>query len=123
MIRNALAALSMLIATATNSYAELENLNPITAIVNGGDKVLDHFKKDKEFNLLVADSFTIEEYAEWLKVRQSFEAKETKYQAKLSSCMKNGTDERTCKDPHWCLFPDKFNTNECVWYKNKYNLE
>ena len=123
MIRNALAALSMLIAIATNSYADLENLNPISAILNGGDKVINKLKEQTEFNQRVAETFTIEEYAEWLKVRQTFQAKESKEKEQQLSCVASGTNPKTCVDPHWCLYPDKLNKDECVWYKIKYNIE
>lgn len=113
----------MLIATATNSYADLENLNPITAIVNGGDKVLNEINKNKKFNQIVADTFTIEEYAEWLKVQQDFQAKETIQKEKQLSCVSQGKNAKTCVDEHWCLYPNNLNKDECVWYKIKYNIE
>lgn len=74
----------MLIATATNSYA------------------------DKELNRIVVDTFTMEEYFEWLKVQQQFQAKES---------------TQPDVDPHLCLYPQNLEKDECIWYKNKYGIE
>ena len=120
-IRFALAALLMLIPIATK--AELENFNPISAILNGGDTVIDKINEQKQFNQLVAETFTIEEYAEWLKVQQSFQAKETREKEQFLSCIEKGTNKKTCVDPHWCLYPNQLNKDECVWYKIKYDLK
>ena len=97
MIRFALAALSMLIATATNA--------------------------NKEFNNIVAETLTIEDYSEWLRIQQSFQAKETREKERFISCIEKGTNKKTCVDPHWCLYPDKLNKEECVWYKIKYDIQ
>lgn len=103
----------MLTATATNSHADLELLNPITAIIDGGDKVLTKLNKQKEFNQIVAETFTIEEYAEWLKVQQKFQAKESQYKEQFISCIESGKDKRLCKDPYYCLYPNNENENIC----------
>ena len=121
MIRFALAALSMLIATATNSI-DFENFNPITAVLNGGDTVVDKIQYQKKYNQLIADTLTFEEYAEWLSVQQKFQAKETQQKDEFLSCIEKGTNKKTCVDPHWCLYPSNLETDECVWYKIKYNL-
>ena len=110
----------MLIPIATK--AELETINPISAIVNGGDRIISKLNEQKEFNKIVADTFTFDEYANWLLVQQKFEAKESLQNKQIKSCIKSGTDKRTCADPHWCLYPSNLETDECVWYKIKYNL-
>ena len=114
MIKRVPVALLMLIATATNSYADLTDiLNPITAVFKGGDKVISELNKNKEFNQLVADTFTIEEYAEWLKVQQKFQAKESQEKEQFISCIESGKDKRLCKDPHYCLYPAHEKANIC----------
>ena len=71
---------------------------------------------------IVAETLTFEEYAEWLKIRQKFEAKANKEKEQQLACVANGTNPKTCVDPHWCLYPDKIDTKECVWYRVKYKL-
>lgn len=66
-----------------------------------------------EFNQIVADTFTIEEYAEWLKVKQSFQARETKEKERFISCIESGTDKRLCTDSHFCLYPDNEKADIC----------
>jgi hypothetical protein len=110
----------MLIPIATK--AELENFNPISAIINGGDKIISTISKDDELEKIVKQTFTEKEYTEWLKVYQSFQIKETQEKEKILSCIKKGTNEKTCVDPHWCLYPNQLNKNECSWYRRKYSL-
>ena len=114
MIKNALSVLLMLTATATNSYADLTDiLDPFTTVFKGGDKVISELNKDKEFNKLVVDTFTIEEYAEWLSVKQKFQAKETRQKEQFISCIESGIDKRLCTDPHYCLYPSNEKANIC----------
>jgi len=104
----------MLTATATNSYADLTDiLDPFTTVFKGGDKVISELNKDKEFNKLVADTFTIEEYAEWLSIKQKFQAKETRQKEQFISCIESGIDKRLCTDPHYCLYPKHEKADIC----------
>lgn len=50
---------------------------------------------------------------------QEWDKREALDRDQFITCVANGTDQRTCRDPHWCLYPDKFNTKECMWYKIK----
>lgn len=52
-------------------------------------------------------------------ISREFDRKQAKELDKFVACVDRGTDARTCRDPHWCLYPDKFDTVECVWYKIK----
>jgi hypothetical protein len=64
-------------------------------------------------NIDIVDEVVLKDLArEWDK-REALERDQ------FITCVANGTDQRTCRDPHWCLYPDKFNTKECVWYKIK----
>lgn len=86
MIRNALSVLLMLTATATNAQS---------------------------FNEILVDTFTIEEYAEWLSVKQKFQAKESQYKEQFISCIESGKDKRLCNDPHYCLYPSNEKADIC----------
>jgi len=66
-----------------------------------------------EFNQIIADTFTIEEYAEWLKVKQSFQARETQEKERFISCIESGTDKRLCSDSYFCLHPDNEKADIC----------
>lgn len=71
---------------------------------------------------IVAETLTFEEFAELTKIKQKFEAKANKEKEQQLVCVANGTNPKTCVDPHWCLYPDKIDTKECVWYRVKYKL-
>lgn len=78
--------------------------------------------EQNEFNQIVSDTLTIDEYTAWLKIQQDFQAKETKEKEQQLACVEAGGKAKTCADPHWCLYPSKLNTDECVWYKIKYGI-
>jgi len=79
-------------------------------------------KSEQTFNEIVTDTLTFQEYTEWLKVQQKFQAKETKEKEQFLSCIEKGTNKKTCVDPHWCLYPSEFSKDECVWYRIKYGF-
>jgi hypothetical protein len=79
-------------------------------------------EKKLTFEEQVAETLTFEEYAEWLALRQKFEARENNEKEQQLACITNGTNPKTCVDPHWCLYPTKLNTDQCVWYKIKYDI-
>lgn len=54
--------------------------------------------------------------------KKKFELQTQRDKDNFVSCIDKGIDSKTCLDPHWCLYPDKINTNECVWYRTKYKL-
>ena len=87
MIKNALSVLLMLIATAINA--------------------------EQTINEIVTDTFTIEEYAEWLSVKQKFQAKESQYKEQFISCIESGQDKRLCKDHYYCLYPSNEKADIC----------
>lgn len=87
MIKNALSVLLMLIATAINA--------------------------EQTINEIVADTLTFDEYAEWLSVKQKFQAKETRQKEQFISCIESGTDKRLCTDPHFCLYPKHEKADIC----------
>lgn len=82
----------------------------------------DSLKEKKTFEEIVADTFNFEEYAEWTAVRQKFEAKANNEKEQQLACVAKGKKAKTCVDPHWCLYPDKLDKDECVWYRIKYSL-
>ena len=87
MIKNALSVLLMLIATAINA--------------------------EQTINEIVTDTFTIEEYAEWLSVKQKFQVKESQYKEQFISCIESGQDKRLCNDHHYCLYPSNEKADIC----------
>lgn len=67
-------------------------------------------------NIDIVDEVVLKDLArEWDK-REALERDQ------FITCVANGTDERTCRDPHWCLYPDNLKTKECSKYRRKYSL-
>jgi len=79
-------------------------------------------RSEQTLEQIVADTLSFEDYAEWTAIRQSFQAKETQTKEQFLSCIEKGTNKKTCVDPHWCLYPNKLNNDECVWYRIKYEF-
>jgi hypothetical protein len=68
---------------------------------------------EQTINEIVADTLTFDEYAEWLKINQKFQAKETHQKEQFISCIESGTDKRLCTDPHFCLYPKHEKADIC----------
>ena len=60
---------------------------------------------EQTINEIVADTLTFDEYAEWLSIKQKFQAKETRQKEQFISCIESGIDKRLCTDSHFCLYP------------------
>lgn len=55
-------------------------------------------------------------------VKEKFELEKNFERDRQLACVANGTNPKTCMDPHWCLYPNKLDTIECTWYRVKYKI-
>ena len=101
---------SLLLLISLSSWA----VGIIPDIVKQGDQ--------SPIEQVVSDTLTFEEFAEWTAIRQRFEARANNEKERQIQCVIKGTNSKTCIDPHWCLYPDNLNKDECVWYRIKYDL-
>ena len=78
--------------------------------------------EDIPIEQIVKDTFTPKEYADWQASREQWEKRTKEENDQQLACVAKGTNPKTCVDPHWCLYPDKLDTKECLWYRVKYKL-
>lgn len=69
--------------------------------------------EEQTFEQIVADTLTIEEFAEWTVIRQKFQAKESYQKEQFIACIESGKDKRLCVDPHYCLYPKHEKADIC----------
>lgn len=78
--------------------------------------------EDQTLEKIVAETFTNDEFIQWLETRDRFNTQEKEKNDQQLACVVKGGNVKTCVDPHWCLYPDKLSTDECFWYRTKYKM-